>query len=128
MQNPSLHRLEIGRNIRRARVAANLTQSQLAERVALTPQMIQKYEKGLASITLERMSQIATAAGLNGGAEALLSSQEAKRNKKTEPERSRPLSDMELSLLKEFANIRELSRKRLALQIVKALGPPSTSA
>jgi len=52
---------EIGARIRLFRKQKNLTQMQLAERVGVSFQQIQKYEKGRDRIHVERLQQIARA-------------------------------------------------------------------
>jgi len=56
-----LSRKDIGRIIRRHRIEAGLTQMQLAEKLGITYQQVQKYETGKSSITVERLYQIADA-------------------------------------------------------------------
>ncbi|CAD7770162.1 MAG: helix-turn-helix protein [Candidatus Methanoperedenaceae archaeon GB50] len=55
---------EIGARIRLFRKQKNLTQMQLAERVGVSFQQIQKYEKGRDRICVERLQQIARAMGI----------------------------------------------------------------
>ncbi|MEW6675372.1 MAG: helix-turn-helix transcriptional regulator [Nitrospirota bacterium] len=55
---------EIGNLIRRARKTSNMSQMELAEKVGVSYQQIQKYEKGLSEITISRLSQIADALGI----------------------------------------------------------------
>ena len=51
----------IGDLIRLARKTAGLSQMELAERVGISYQQIQKYEKGISEISIARLSQIAEA-------------------------------------------------------------------
>lgn len=51
----------IGSLIRIVRKAAGLSQMELAERVGISYQQIQKYEKGVSEISVSRLSQIAHA-------------------------------------------------------------------
>ena len=51
----------IGSLIRIMRKAAGLSQMKLAERVGISYQQIQKYEKGVSEISVSRLSQIAHA-------------------------------------------------------------------
>jgi len=55
---------DIGRIIRSARRASNLSQIQLAERVGISYQQIQKYENGASELTLTRLHQVAKALGI----------------------------------------------------------------
>jgi transcriptional regulator with XRE-family HTH domain len=52
---------EVGRRIREARLAKGLTQGQLGERMDLTFQQIQKYEKGLNSVATCRLPSLCKA-------------------------------------------------------------------
>ena len=61
---------EIGKAIRKHRRKAGLTQMQLADKVGLTYQQIQKYELGKSALSVDRLCQIATA--LNVAVYALL--------------------------------------------------------
>jgi transcriptional regulator with XRE-family HTH domain len=51
--------IHIGRNIRLRRIAMKISQKDLAQRLELTFQQVQKYEKGLNRIALSRAFQIA---------------------------------------------------------------------
>lgn len=53
---------DIGEQLRRARLAAGLTQRELAERAGLSHQVVQKIEKGQ-NTTMETLDVLATAAG-----------------------------------------------------------------
>lgn len=123
MSKFSANRLDIGRNIKRTRVESGQTQKQLSERLDVTQQMVQKYEKGTASITLDRLKEIAKALGCE--ASELMEAPDSPPNKR-KPERARPLTGQEKELLAEFAKIKDLSRKRLALHVLRvfAMAPP----
>lgn len=49
----------VGSKIRELRLSSGMTQSQLAERIGVTYQQIQKYEKGISSISIKRLFAIA---------------------------------------------------------------------
>lgn len=53
--------------LRNLRETARLTQSELAERVGISYQQVQKYEYGGSEMTLTRLSQIARALGVPQG-------------------------------------------------------------
>lgn len=59
------YRIRTGDMIRRTRKALHLSQMQLAEKVGVSYQQIQKYEKGISEITVSRLYQIAEALGSN---------------------------------------------------------------
>ncbi len=56
--------LEIGRRLRRARVVANLTQNELAEKLGISFQQIQKYENGANRISAARLWSVSRVFGL----------------------------------------------------------------
>ena len=51
--------VEVGQRIRIQRLAAGLSQSELAERIGVTFQQVQKYEKGANRVGAGRLTQIA---------------------------------------------------------------------
>ena len=53
-----------GQNIKAAREAAGISQTELAERIGTTRQQIGKYETGEQDMTVARLVQIATALGV----------------------------------------------------------------
>ena len=60
MQKKGPHQTDIvvGRNIRIRRLAKNMSQTALAERLGITFQQIQKYEKGINRVGASRLMQI----------------------------------------------------------------------
>lgn len=54
-------REEIGSLIRRLRKAAGMTQMNLAEKMGITYQQVQKYENGTSELTLKRLRQVVDA-------------------------------------------------------------------
>ena len=55
---------EIGRKIRQLRKHWGLSQMELAERIGISFQQIQKYEKGATTISVSRLQQISEALGI----------------------------------------------------------------
>ena len=55
------HDIELGRRIRLRRVEIDISQSALADKVGVTFQQVQKYEKGVNRVGASRLQQIATA-------------------------------------------------------------------
>lgn len=51
--------LEIGQKIRALRLQAGLTQEKLAEKLGITFQQVQKYEKGVTKVNLQKLQQLA---------------------------------------------------------------------
>ena len=58
---------EFGGNVRRARVAANLTQEKLAEKCSLNPRTIQKIEAGDIAILVFTLVRLQAALACNWG-------------------------------------------------------------
>ena len=56
--------IEIGKRVRRGRVAAGLTQTKLADQLGITFQQVQKYEKGVNRIGGGRLYKIAHIVGV----------------------------------------------------------------
>jgi transcriptional regulator with XRE-family HTH domain len=55
------HDIELGKRIRLRRVETDISQSALAEKIGVTFQQVQKYEKGVNRVGASRLQQIATA-------------------------------------------------------------------
>lgn len=53
--------MKIGETIKKLRKAKGISQMELAERIGITYQQLQKYEKGKSKITIERLIDIAKA-------------------------------------------------------------------
>ena len=51
--------IQVGANIRRRRVAMNISQEKLADSLGITFQQVQKYEKGANRVSASRLVQIA---------------------------------------------------------------------
>ena len=58
-KKPDLVDVEVGQRIRIQRLAAGLSQSELAERIGVTFQQVQKYEKGMNRVGAGRLTKIA---------------------------------------------------------------------
>ena len=58
-KKPDLIDVEVGQRIRIQRLAAGLSQSELAERIGVTFQQVQKYEKGANRVGAGRLTRIA---------------------------------------------------------------------
>jgi len=56
---------EIGRKIRQLRKGLGLSQSELAEKIGVSFQQVQKYEKGLTRVSVMRLQQISEVFGVN---------------------------------------------------------------
>ncbi|MBC8198501.1 MAG: helix-turn-helix transcriptional regulator [Desulfobacteraceae bacterium] len=117
---------KIGLKIRQIRKNWGLSQIDLAERIGISFQQIQKYEKGSTRISVMRLQQISEAFGINittffeEGKSALKVSDHAlKYNSGGDPiETFRPLDKEEMTLLKLF---RKTRNKNLREGIIKQL-------
>ena len=58
-KQPDLIDVEVGQRTRIQRLAAGLSQSELAERIGVTFQQVQKYEKGMNRVGAGRLTRIA---------------------------------------------------------------------
>lgn len=117
---------KIGQKIKRIRKSWGFSQIELAERVGISFQQIQKYEKGLTRISVMRLQQISEALGVN------ISSffEEGEKTPKvsdfpltytpgsTAPETFQPLNKEEINLLKLF---RKTRNKKVREGILKQL-------
>jgi len=60
--------VEVGRRIRVERMARGISQTQLAEKIGVTFQQVQKYEKGANRVGASRLTRIAKVLGVSIGA------------------------------------------------------------
>ncbi len=113
---------EIGAKIKAARRYLGLTQMQLAEKVGVSFQQIQKYEKGVDRIFVERLQQIANA--LNVPVTYFFEIEEEKRVIK-EPEAAYKGTKGFLSLTKEeihlIRTLRSVNNKKIFQGILTQL-------
>ncbi|HXW24993.1 MAG TPA: helix-turn-helix domain-containing protein [Xanthobacteraceae bacterium] len=66
-KKPDLIDVEVGQRIRIQRLAAGLSQSELAERIGVTFQQVQKYEKGANRVGAGRLTKIARVLNVSVG-------------------------------------------------------------
>ncbi|MDP3260559.1 MAG: helix-turn-helix domain-containing protein [Thermodesulfovibrionales bacterium] len=108
----------IGSLIRIMRKAAGLSQMGLAERVGISYQQIQKYEKGVSDISVSRLSQIAHA--LNIPLSRFVPDEERMMvSEAVSPYGT--LSDNEIELLKLFRSIKNKKLKDGFLIAIKSI-------
>jgi len=112
--------MQIGRQVRRRRRLMGLTQAQLAQRIGVTPQQIQKYECGGARMSAGRLHDIARSleapidyfyAGLHGEAVAMRAESDVMASPET------------LELIAAYYGVPARSRRHL-LDLAKALNDP----
>lgn len=117
---------KIGLKIKGLRKSYGLSQIELAEKINLSFQQVQKYEKGITAISAFRLEQIAKAFGLHISAFFEEERQSLKVSGptteydpgKTHPEISQILTQQEIILLKSF---RKIGNEKLRQGVLKQL-------
>ena len=108
----------IGSLIRIVRKAAGLSQMGLAERVGISYQQIQKYEKGVSEISVSRLSQIAHALNIPLS-RFVLDEERMMVSESVSPYGT--LSDNEIELLNLFRRIKDKKLKDGFLIAIKSI-------
>lgn len=108
----------IGSLIRIVRKAAGLSQMKLAEKVGISYQQIQKYEKGVSEISVSRLSQIAHALNIPLS-RFVLDEERMMVSESVSPYGT--LSDNEIELLKLFRRIKDKKLKDGFLIAIKGI-------
>src|SRR5216683_3991071 len=62
---PDARDMDVGRRIRAQRLVCRMSQTELADRLGVTFQQVQKYEKGVNRVGAGRLEQIAEALGVS---------------------------------------------------------------
>lgn len=101
---------EIGQKIRELRLQTGLTQEKLAEILGITFQQVQKYERGLTKVNLQKLQQLAAALKV---APAVFFDGSSSALYKLEPD--------EMELLKSYRTIRQESYKSSIRDIISGL-------
>lgn len=104
---------EIGGIIRNRRKELGYSQEQLAERIGVSYQQIQRYENGNSMLNVENIQRIAKALGVT--VEECFACRELQRQ-----EVGSGLSDEERSLLRSFRDL-TVADRRMATSVVKRL-------
>jgi transcriptional regulator with XRE-family HTH domain len=118
--------VQVGARVRMRRMLVGLSQEKLGERIGLTFQQIQKYEKGTNRISASRMQQIAEALNVPvsyffDGAQGTEKSQEG-FSEKSAPFIADFLSTAEgLQLNKAFLRLKDPKVRRKIIDLVKSL-------
>lgn len=111
----------VGRRIRHFRETSGLSQAELAERISVSYQQLQKYENGRTPITLRRLRLVADSLGV--GVQALLADPGEDLLEPHKPYRKRgprlvEVNEQELQLLRMFRRIQnDKLRRSIVLQI-----------
>ena len=106
---------DIGSMIRELRKAAAMSQSRLADKIGVSYQQVQKYEKGASNLSVPRLMQIAEVFGVPP--ESFLYADTMER-KMLDTSTASALSDIELIVIQLF---RRLGRKHLKNAFIEIL-------
>lgn len=114
--------VRLGQWIRSQRLRAGMTQVQLAEKLDISYQVVQRMEKGLARITVQRMNQLGTILGILPG-NLMNDFSMVIAGEDPYPIRDvAPLSEEERNLLAAFNRIQDKSLRRTVLELVTKMG------
>lgn len=103
--------VNIGGLIRQLRKTLGMTQMELAEKMGLTYQQIQKYENGASELTIRRLKQVADALHVPGSIFIEGNNSPIKK-----------LSDDEIEMLTIFRRLKDKSQMHMAVRILRAMG------
>lgn len=113
----------IGTVLKKLRKARGLSQMALAEKIGVSYQQIQKYEKGTSSLSVERLKQLAAA--LEAPVGVFLA---AERDRVAEsPAPYETTTAEERLLLEQFRAVKSKRLKRAVLDLVKELAQSARS-
>ncbi|MEQ8558439.1 MAG: helix-turn-helix transcriptional regulator [Henriciella sp.] len=116
----------VGQRLRWRRRELRLTQEQLGEKLGLTFQQVQKYEKGVNRISAGRLYELSTVLDVPvlyfyEGAEDYLALPNGSLNEDSEPAAPLPLMDQEaMELLSAFQKIEDEELRKTLLATIKA--------
>jgi transcriptional regulator with XRE-family HTH domain len=111
----------VAKRLRDARVRSGWTQEQLAERIAIEPATLSRYERGGSSIPLDVLRRAAAALGTTVGRLIDVEGELPKRLAPAPQTKRRPRSSEEVALLKLWSGLRPRDR-RLVLLMCKSMG------
>ena len=108
----------VGQNIRIERLARRMSQTDLARRIGITFQQVQKYEMGTNRVGSSRLTRIADAFGLPVA--ALFDGTTAGRQRGCEPSALHLIAEKSpLRLVQAFARIKDRSLRRSIVAMVE---------
>ncbi len=121
---------EIGKRIRAQRLSRGMSQEDLADRLGVTFQQLQKYEKGANRVSAARLREIAIALKLPiavlYGADRY-ASKAANGNTATAGVQELITSSRAINLLKHFARIKDASAQNLVVDLCERLADKAKS-
>lgn len=116
---------DVGKKIKQLRMQMGLTQSQLAEKINISYQQIQKYEKGESQLSISRFLEIANALEIDPCLlfDKLLNQKTAEpsTNYFSEKNHSLKVTPEEKKLISYFRAIKKVSVKNGILKLLKSL-------
>ena len=124
----------VGQRLRWRRRELKLTQEQLGEKLGLTFQQVQKYEKGVNRISAGRLFEISQALGITityfyEGIDDLIESSPVLSVGEDDHPPSLPVLDGEaMELVKAFQNISDRSLRRSLLETIRAAAATSEAS
>lgn len=116
--NRDTDKRHIGSMIRIARKTVGLSQMELAEKIGISYQQVQKYEKGVSEISISRLAQIADA--LNIPVNRFITGDEPVAVSESKSLYG-TLSDDEIELLRLFRKIKSKKLKNGLLMAIKGI-------
>jgi transcriptional regulator with XRE-family HTH domain len=117
----------VGQNIRICRLQRGLSQTELGDRVGVTFQQIQKYEKGVNRVGASRLIQIASALGVPL-ATLFDGNPDGGRGEPDLAERALLTKPHALRLAQGFDRIADAASRAVILELVETLGAASVRA
>jgi transcriptional regulator with XRE-family HTH domain len=112
----------VAHNIRIQRLAKGMSQTELADRIGVTFQQVQKYEKGVNRVGSGRLAQIAGI--LDVPLATLFDGVEGARRAGTLSPLRLLANAQALRLAEAFARIKDGATRRVVVQMVDLLAPP----
>jgi len=120
-RSPNSTDVHIGKRIRMLRLARNLSQTDLAKRLGITFQQIQKYERGANRVGAGRLQEMANLLGVTP-AFFFEDGPRAKASKSDAPETTELLANKDgLALARAFDKIRSRSVRRNLVELAERL-------
>ena len=116
----------VGRNIRIQRMAKGLSQTDLAEKLGVTFQQVQKYERGTNRIGAGRLVRIA--ATLDVSLLVLFEGVDGVNGPDRAPAQALLVHPQHLSLVQAFSRVEDKSTRRALLGLVREIAEPKRRA
>lgn len=109
---------QMGKKIRERRVEFGLSQEELGEKLGISYQQVQKYEKGTSQLTVDKLQKIAHI--LDVRTDYFLKDMPLLVSETPAPYKG--LSSEEKSLLKHYRNITDSSARLALLRLIQVMG------